>query len=273
MSYTSYGGVSGYAHTPMLYDILAIQYLYGANDATRGGDTTYAFGSSSESFMTIWDGGGVDTLDASTQSLPADISLVAGTFSSIGPKAYGGSAFENVAIAFGVTIENAIGGGGADTILGNAANNLLTGGGGNDTLSGAAGDDILGGGAGDDLLTGGAGTDTALYASPLDHYAITAGGGSSLTIRFAGPAVSARDPRSFSGFEFFSFAGTVYGLGQLPFPSARRHGRVRARRRQLIRRRAGRDRYVCRARRRIDPATGGQHVEEISFSTPLRRTR
>ncbi len=210
MSYTSHGGVSGYAHTPMLYDILAIQYLYGANMATRSGDTTYAFSPSSESFMTIWDGGGVDTLDASAQSLPARISLVAGTFSSIGPKAYGGSAFENVAIAFGVTIENATGGGGSDMILGNAANNILTGGDGNDTLAG---------GAGDDTLAGGAGTDTVLYASPLDHYAITPGGGTSLTIRFAGPSVIGEGTDVLSGIELFSFAGTVYGLGQLAFPT------------------------------------------------------
>ena len=114
MSYRNHGGVGGDAHTPMLYDILAIQHLYGANHSTRDGDTTYAFGAG-ERFMTIWDGGGVDTIDASATSLPAEISLAPGTFSSIGPRINGGAAFENVAIAFNVTIENATGGGGSDS--------------------------------------------------------------------------------------------------------------------------------------------------------------
>jgi hypothetical protein len=44
------------------------------------------------------------------------------------------------------------GGEGADTIVGDAANNLLVGGGGNDTMTGAAGTDLFSGGEGDDLL-------------------------------------------------------------------------------------------------------------------------
>jgi serralysin len=39
---------------------------------------------------------------------------------------------DNISIAYGATIENAKGGGGADTIVGNAANNQLTGNGGDD---------------------------------------------------------------------------------------------------------------------------------------------
>ncbi len=170
MSYTKNGGVGGYAHTPMLYDILAIQHLYGANTSTRDGDTTYAFSAAGESFMTIWDGGGDDTIDASAQSLPVDISLVAGTYSSIGPRTYGGSAFENVAIAFNVTIENATGGDGPDTIDGNAANNVLRGLDGNDTLAGGAGGDSLAGDAGDDSLDGEAGGDTMSGGTGEDSF-------------------------------------------------------------------------------------------------------
>ncbi len=149
----------------MLYDILAIQHLYGANTSTRGGDTTYAYGAYGEHFETIWDGGGVDTIDLSAQSLSATVSLVDGTYSSIGAKAFGGPAVDNVAIAFGVTIENATGGGGNDVIVGNAANNDLRGRGGNDSLEGAGGDDMLNGGSGDDTLQGGAGDDGSTEAT------------------------------------------------------------------------------------------------------------
>jgi serralysin len=71
---------------------------------------------------------------------------------------------DNVGIAYGATIENAVGGSGSDTILGNAANNTLQGNAGNDVIEGRAGDDTLRGGAGDDQLDGGEGVDTADFA-------------------------------------------------------------------------------------------------------------
>ena len=57
-------------------------------------------------------------------------------------------------------IENAVGGSGADSIHGNAANNTLTGNAGDDTLVGLAGNDTLLGGDGADHLRGGAGADS-----------------------------------------------------------------------------------------------------------------
>ena len=58
------------------------------------------------------------------------------------------------------TIENAVGGTGADTLTGNALSNRLWGNDGNNILVGLAGDDMLFGGAGRDLLIGGLGADT-----------------------------------------------------------------------------------------------------------------
>lgn len=164
MSYTSYYGAGyrftstgqGYTYipvqpeTPMLYDILAMQYLYGANQSTRSGNDTYTFSNTEGQLKTIWDGGGTDTLDLSNQSYGQTIDLTAGHFSSLGVKkewnntlgpTITGAAQSNIAIAYGVTIENAIGGSGADTILGNDASNSLTGNGGNDYLDGGAGTD------------------------------------------------------------------------------------------------------------------------------------
>jgi Ca2+-binding RTX toxin-like protein len=162
--------------TPMLYDIAAIQHLYGANMTTRAGSDIYTFVPDVPFFMTIWDAGGTDTISVVNFTLGSEIDLQAGHFSSIAipsdaPLAggqmptYDGT--DNLAIAFNVTIENATGGSGNDTLTGNAASNVLKGNAGNDTLDGGTGNDTLDGGAGLDLLAGGAGADRFLFtASP-----------------------------------------------------------------------------------------------------------
>ncbi|MCX7374353.1 MAG: M10 family metallopeptidase C-terminal domain-containing protein [Alphaproteobacteria bacterium] len=154
--------------TPMLYDIWAAQQLYGANTETRAGDSVYSWGVSEAFFMTIWDGGGIDVIDASNQLLPNRIDLNAGAFSSIGMRlteadrrmgipafatatatpSYDGQ--NNLAIAYGALIERALGGSAADSITGNALDNTLSGGAGDDVLNGSAGNDVLQGGAGHD---------------------------------------------------------------------------------------------------------------------------
>jgi hypothetical protein len=135
-----------YSSTPMIDDIAAIQAVYGADMTTRTGDTTYGFNSNAgrevfdfsvnpTSIFAIWDAGGNDTLDVSGFSASQRIDLHAGAYSSIGGMT------NNVAIAYGATIENAIGGSGADTIIGNDGANTIRGGGGNDTIDGAGGFD------------------------------------------------------------------------------------------------------------------------------------
>jgi hypothetical protein len=104
MSYTFHGGVGVSPMTPMLYDILAIQHLYGVNWQTRAGDSVYVFSPGTLTFSTIWDGGGVDRIDASQQTVAVTIDLRAGSFSSIGVNGDGSRAIDNLAIAFGVVI-------------------------------------------------------------------------------------------------------------------------------------------------------------------------
>ena len=142
------GFTSSYVATPMMADILAMSTLYGLSTTTRTGNTTYGFNSNAgravfnaslypDVAYTIFDSGGVDTLDYSGFNNRQKISLTAETFSNIGANV------GNVVIARGVVIENAIGGGGSDEITGNAANNVLSGGAGGDSLTGGAGADTF----------------------------------------------------------------------------------------------------------------------------------
>jgi len=154
-----------YSAVPLLDDISAIQALYGKNLSAFAGDTVYGFnsnsgrewfsaaGSTTKLIFAVWDASGHDTFDFSGYAQNAHIDLRAGDFSSVG------GLTDNVAIAYGATIENAIGGSGGDAIVGNAVANMLDGNSGADTLSGEAGDDTLHGGAGNDLLDGGSGSD------------------------------------------------------------------------------------------------------------------
>ena len=167
MSYRSYAGapLNGYTQsffptTPMLHDIAAIQYVYGANTETRSGDTVYSWAPGQQILETIWDGGGTDTIDWSNQTGGAVIDLNEGAWSRLGPAYWTGVAYESdtLAIAYDVEIENAVGGSGNDRIIGNALDNVLRGGSGNDTLEGHAGNDWLIGGGGSDTLDGGDGT-------------------------------------------------------------------------------------------------------------------
>ena len=147
----------GFAQTPLAHDIAAMQSLYGVNPTTRTGDTVYGFNSTADRpafdftlnadpVIAIWDAGGRDTLDFSGWTSNSRIDLGSGAFSD------GGGQTSNVQIAFGTTIENAIGGIGNDSITGNAGGNRLQGGGGNDTITGGRGSDLSEGGAGADIF-------------------------------------------------------------------------------------------------------------------------
>lgn len=134
---------------PMMYDIAAVQSLYGANHATRNTDTTYGFNSNTgrevlslksaadSAVFCVWDGGGNDTLDFSGYSQNQNINLNEQSFSDVGGMK------GNVSIAKGVTLENAIGGSGSDVLTGNNADNRLKGGGGQDRLKGGGGADTF----------------------------------------------------------------------------------------------------------------------------------
>lgn len=145
-TFTSYK----YSQTPMVYDIAAIQALYGADTTTRTGDTVYGYNTTvtgtekaiydfltnTVPIFTIWDAGGSnDALDGSGWNGNQTIDLMPGNFSSVR------GLNNNVAIAFNTLIERAFGGTGNDTLLGNDTDNLFHGGAGNDTINGLIGND------------------------------------------------------------------------------------------------------------------------------------
>jgi serralysin len=143
------GGVLQFASTPLLYDVAALQALYGANMSTRTGDTVYGFNNTSgraafdlqrdpSAVFTIWDAGGRDTLDLSGFSSSSLINLHHGGFSDAG------GLTDNISIALGARIENAVGGTGNDILIANEVQNRLSGGGGGDTFTFTEGDAQVG---------------------------------------------------------------------------------------------------------------------------------
>lgn len=134
------GFTEDYALTPMGADIVAMQTLYGLSTTTRTGNTIYGYGSNAgnpvfnatvnpHAAYTIIDSGGTDTLNFANTTAGQLINLNPETFSNVAGDT------GNLSIAIGTVIENANGGSGDDTIIGNAANNVLNGGAGEDTLS------------------------------------------------------------------------------------------------------------------------------------------
>src|SRR5688500_13321972 len=153
----------------MMYDIAALQLLYGANYTSNAGNTAYTWNpltgqmaingagqgapAGNKIFMTIWDGGGVDTYDFSSYATNLSVNLQPGNWTTassaqLASLGSGHYAAGNIANALlynnnpASLIENAVGGSGTDTLTGNIAGNGLTGGGGNDVLNGASGSDF-----------------------------------------------------------------------------------------------------------------------------------
>ena len=150
----------------MQFDLAALQYMYGANFTTNATDSTYTFSqttgemfingvgqgapSGNKIFLTIWDGGGVDTIDASNYANGVTIDLRPGEYSTVDQnQVVNNLAYQNLVnmapgnIAMSLLynndsrslIENATGGSGNDIFVANIANNVLDGGsGGSDTV-------------------------------------------------------------------------------------------------------------------------------------------
>ncbi len=125
MSYTS-NGENDIELKP--FDVAALQFLYGVNQSIATGDNSYGFAD-----KYIIDAVGLDTFDASEQTNAVTIDISEGGRSHIGEKNQSILADNQSFVSYGTSIENAIGGSGDDTLIGNKLNNTLTGGIGQDT--------------------------------------------------------------------------------------------------------------------------------------------
>ena len=207
-------------NTPMLYDVAFAQENYGMETSVRNTNTSYTFTSAPEVLQTIVDGGGSDTIDVSALNRSSTINLTPGSFSSIGYYSianqlaaaksanpgfdsyldglYGSSYTaqlyqwdDNVAIAYGTTIENALGGSGVDTITGNNIDNEIWGKGGNDVINGVSG------------------TDTAGYSGAYASYTISTSGGT-LTVAHNNSGADGTD--TLTNIDFLKFSDVTYNV-------------------------------------------------------------
>ena len=182
-----FDGIRGEPTTPMIYDIVAAQRLYGApTDGPLSGDVVFGFNSNIQGdirqffdftinahpIVTLWSSGAHNTLDVSGFAQKASLDLREGDRHPSSAGDYS----QNIYIAPGTHITTAITGPGNDRIGGNDYHDLLIGGAGADTIYGGEGNDHiygggmsqtpgdegdqLSGGNGSDYLQGNAGNDT-----------------------------------------------------------------------------------------------------------------
>lgn len=159
------GDKANQPQTYMQYDLAALQYLYGANYNTNATDSVYTFSLTTgemfingvgqgapvgnKIFLTVWDGGGNDTINLSNYANGVTVDLRPGAYSTLDQAQLANSlaaqsltslAPGNIAMSLlydndgRSLIENVTGGTGNDVFVGNSANNILDGGAGSDTV-------------------------------------------------------------------------------------------------------------------------------------------
>ena len=237
MTYNSYPGhqtfMSQFPETPMVDDIAALQYLYGANYSTNDTDTVYRFDpSTGEMFvngvgrgvpadnhilLTIWDGGGDNSYDLSNYDTDVTVNLGPGEWINLGTQLANLDAANqdhfargNIANAYefqgnpASLIENATTGDGNDSVTGNDLDNVLATGAGYDTIDGGGGNDTIDGGADGGL---------AVYSGSLPQYQLTQDPDGSLLWQVADLRPGAPDGTDdLSNIQFLQFTDTNIDL-------------------------------------------------------------
>jgi len=168
-----------------LYDVSALQAIYGANTSTATEDNIYKTEYTDYEIQTIWDAGGRDKIDLSSTKGDSTIDLHGGTINSadqysvnqiinMHQDAINKSSVDdwikkqilglenshhlytgenNLTIAQGVIIEDISTGSGDDIITDNEVNNIISTGAGDDIIHiGSGGKDYVDGGIGTDFL-------------------------------------------------------------------------------------------------------------------------
>lgn len=170
--------------TPMIGDVIALQFLYGKNNTTNAGDTLHVI-SDRPSYRTLWDASGNDVVDirAKTEGwyveLPdIQVSNLVDTLAGIAISVADFGRLENNQAPSNLNwlagdFEGVYGGAGSDEIVGNRyANNLF----------GNAGNDRIEGGLGNDRIDGGAGLDSAYFNAAVYNKSLVTRQGDSQAI-------------------------------------------------------------------------------------------
>ena len=130
-------------------DIVALQFLYGKNENFNSGNNIYRFPNSitQKFWETIWDTGGVNTIDASSTNVNNVIHLNDATINdntNLAGTSLSYNVFGGLTIAKGTKIQNVITGTKNDIVTGNELNNRITvKEGGVDTIDGKSGYDTV----------------------------------------------------------------------------------------------------------------------------------
>jgi Domain of unknown function (DUF4214)/RTX calcium-binding nonapeptide repeat (4 copies)/Metallo-peptidase family M12B Reprolysin-like len=207
--------------TPMLIDVLALQYLYGKNMATNAGDSTYTL-PINNMYGTIWDASGNDSIDVSGSTTGWVISLPNFQPSKlVDTKAGIGTPFSEfisgqLHTLYWLTgdIENVYGSRYADILTGSDGANFIAGDGGNDVLAGLGGNDTFLGLHGHSQILGGTGSDTLQITLASNQVAVYKLRENSFYIRDgAGDSAMCRD------VEKLSLTDGVFDLTNIKIPA------------------------------------------------------
>jgi len=167
--YGNYANAANPAETPMLYDVLAMQYLYGANTGYNAGNTVYNI-TGALTTQAIWDAGGVNQFNTTGYGGNVSLDLRQGGVSTVGQS--------NYFVSYNTHIQQALTGSGNDSIIANNAGDFISSGQGNDSITGGAGNDTISTGKGDDIIHSGSGP--ADINGNMGNDTIIGGSGSSL---------------------------------------------------------------------------------------------
>nr|CRH07959.1 Putative RTX toxins and related Ca(II)-binding proteins. 20% identity to sraP Serine-rich adhesin for platelets [Candidatus Magnetococcus massalia] len=200
MAYFKNSNATDEPQGPQTFDIDAIQYLYGANPNTNGGDTTYDMASGTFPFQVIYDASGSDTLDFSGYSSTVEVNL------SLGNPIVNGAVYH----------PNLIHDSAVENILGTDNDDHLTGHSGQNILVGGIGADILKGESGNDLLVGNNVDESTLEKVSSKYNLVSDQQISTQNISYSSPAVMQQSGGSSSNqFVNIQYGGEVYTVSVL----------------------------------------------------------
>ena len=134
--------------TPMPLDVVGLQYLYGPNPTAGAGDTTYSL-AANETYASVWDAGGADTITAAASDVGWEINLGWDRLSGLSSNWTGFASptgdrqfpAPHTLRWFIGDYETVVGSAFADRITGGVLSNRIRGGGGDDYIDGFQGRD------------------------------------------------------------------------------------------------------------------------------------